>query len=334
MNLEKLVLGVIKRHQKEVVTAIDSPLKVIIPHEQLSLLSPEVVPRTKGDREKLGARRAGFTGELFERLSIFFYGGCLVEAPFFISNGITGTRHIDESSLVKHEVEEPDKGIYGKPDIIDVEEKRIWESKACVVGKKVNLTDLQIGVYRELQLMHRRENEYWKISFVFHRHGVEGVRANYRRSIEELLKEFSEKMVYSLVLPLSLVMELHSPSIAEQAYNKEFIANTQDHKLLELYKNRRGLVSRYKNPLSQRSRHLPNTYTALKTGAMDRLLKEPEKLIEELGLPLTRYRIERLLSPNMFFINNNLLRQYPIVVISDRNHKRWVDKIHYHDVPF
>ena len=174
-----------------------------------------------------------------------------------------------------------------KPDCINDKKKQIGESKAVKSGESVNLLDAQIDRYKLLQFHKKKAHIY----FAIYRHSFQKIMS-FEGDNRELFGKLATATYHSIILPFSLILEL-------QKSPKE------------------NLVYRYEG---EGFYHC----TCVKSPTLNRFLTEPEKLIEELGLDKKNFLIKRYLTPRDFSIGGNRIKQFPILRIHDKNHKKWI----------
>ena len=134
-------------------------------------------------------------------------------------------------------------------------------------------------------------NKESQIYFAFYRHSFKSIKS-YRANENELFKDLSGKTLCSIVLPLSIILSLY------QSRNN-------------------NLVYRYDG---ERSYHC----TSIRSLTLNKFLNFPEDIINTLELNSEDYIYQKVLSPKDFFIEGNKINQFPIIVISDKEHEKWV----------
>ncbi len=187
------------------------------------------------------------------------------------------------------------------PDVVDFERKIYWESKCISNGRRLPLRDDQSNGYNYLQ----KTKPYPKINFIIWKHSVNDIKINLKRSAEELLQEICSRTNYALVMPMSLIAEFND--------------------LTKLEKHS-SLVYRYvpkKEKPSGKRKLGRRDCVYVKNPVLYDLLISPEKVIEKLGLDPENYLFNRLKSPLNFYVNNYLLRPFPILEIIDKDHEAW-----------
>lgn len=175
-----------------------------------------------------------------------------------------------------------------------------YESKACVSGGSLNLRDVQISGQSQVQLKHPDA----RISFVVYRHTLQGIR-DCDWEDERLFRELASKRTsFSLVLPLSLIRAFH-----------------QRGKLSDMcidYDTSGGSGPDSKQGVS------------VKSGVINELLVNPKGVLGKLGLPPSSFEIRRLRTPTVHAgglrVENNLVRSFPVLSVSDKYHSAWLDE--------
>lgn len=203
-------------------------------------------------------------GHFYEAISGGLYGGKL-----------TNYRYVPKG--------EEKNGLF-KPDLVS--EGLIGESKGCVSGSECFFSDGQIFRYAFAQTLEPNSDIY----FAIYRHSVKKIKS-YGRSETELFKELAQETYFSIRMPFSLVLAIHS---------------SDD---LELICKSKGESYR------------PGT--GLKSPALNGFLFEPERKIFDFSLDPQNYVIERFLSPKEFEVNENLVHPFPIVFIRDKDPLSW-----------
>lgn len=257
--------------------------------------------------ESTGSFRAVAMGRFYEYLTAAFYGGRLGSVikldDSTNSNGGNGDGEVQEAE------EQFDITTILKPDVVHSEANVMYESKAVRSGQTCKLTDSQIDLYKELQ----QRNPYPKVYFVIYRHGLYGIKSTWTGSAEKLFGVLSERTAYSLVLPFRMILRLHDTE------------------------NPSEYVSRYEG--KENSRDDFNTCTCIRASALTRILKEPERVLQDLNHPESsflpeEFRVRRFMSPNKIYVNRNRVRQFPIVYITDRVAEAEMQGHEELDVPF
>lgn len=262
-GLESLLEPVIDLHQQELVPSQKS---VRLPHHKRKRQYSK-----RGDHVSLGA--------FYELLTKSLYGGHLVSTLY-------NTSELDYPT---------------RPDVVSKDNKIIWESKAAVINRTLNLLDYQVTGYKHLQLNHPNS----QIRFAIYRHSVRGIKS-YPNTEEELLKELTgtngRSTVYSIVLPLSVVVALHESRDEDIIYRYDG----------EAY----------------------DVCTVLRSKIPTRFITEPEIILDQLGLDPKDFEVDRLISPKNFRMGTRRLKQFPIVHIQDKDHKEWYDNFANSFIPF
>ena len=183
------------------------------------------------------------------------------------------------------------KSVFVEPDVLNEETRQGFEAKAVHSSEPLKLGDHQIQRYHILQF-HMQDYYFY---FVVYRHTLAGLR-DYEE--ETLSPELSTRTLGSIVIPLSLVTHMHS------LRNNYF-------------------VYRYDG-----EKWCPNT--VIRSYTLNRFFGSPRRgsekeIVEELGANPDDYKFQRLMSPTSFEIRGNRIKQFPVMMISDKSHKEWID---------
>lgn len=219
-------------------------------------------------------------GDFYELVTAGFYGGKLANR-----------RYLEETNSREHPSYNGGEGSgLIKPDVIDAERGQNWEAKAVVAGNTCNLADAQIWRY----MMMQRQDPSSKFYFALYRHNLRGVKS-FDGTEEELFRALANQTLCSVVLPLSIVLQLY-----------DWPAGT-----------RNNLVYRYDG-----SRYTP--CTCVRSHAINKFFFQSDELIGDLDLNLEDYEVVHLKSPKDFSVAGIRLSQFPIVWIKDRDYKSWI----------
>lgn len=176
------------------------------------------------------------------------------------------------------------------PDVVDSNRKKIGEVKARKNPGKFNIRDDQIEKYSALQVINQDCDVYFALYL-----STFGLIRNFGGTQDELFKELSDKIQCSIVLPFSLVTELHSRENSD-------------------------LTCRFEG--GDRKRY--DKATTLSAYCLTQLFYRSEGIIERLDLSPEDYIIERFISPGEFSVENSSVKQFPILRISDKGHEKWI----------
>ncbi len=169
----------------------------------------------------------------------------------------------------------------------DVESsKRIIESKCIRNGNHLNLSNDQIEKYKTYQT--QKPNK--QISFTIWRHCFYNSMA-YRGSIDELVSVITSKLQVGIILPLSIIVTL--------------------------WKDHKGLSRVYANPWY---------CTCVRSPIINGFAFSPEASIEQIGLDPNEYEIKRYMSPKGFKVNKIAIKEFPLVVITDKDPAKWIQQ--------
>ena len=215
-------------------------------------------------------------GNFYEYMTQGLWGGKL-QNHLLLKNGKSEEKKRNRNSLHK----------FTKPDLIHHIEKQIGESKAIRSGQSVNLTDEQMARYKLLQLQKQDAHIY----FAIYRHGFPRIKS-FKGTEEELFERLSKATYHYIVLPLSIIMQLHETENS-------------------------GLVYRYDGERFDRC-------TCVRSQILNRFLTEPALVIGELGLKFSDFRTERFISSKRFKLGGYDIEPFPILRVYDMNHEVWI----------
>jgi hypothetical protein len=251
-------------------------------------------------------------GDFYEMITRAFYGGNIGEKYKLKDERRNLSKRAEkfEDDALDFNMEEwdDDPFCHAKPDVVNGVRGTIFESKSCKVGSHCNFLDGQVWRYETLQYQLPQS----RISFAIYRHRFEGIK-KFDGSDEELFEGLAGNTVYSVMMPLSLVMSLHSS-----------------------YENLRwnvwnSLVRRH-DPKGDKAELVDYTYrgyfppcTCVKTRAIDALLVSPRRVMEVLERDPEKYDVRRFNTPEGFKIGGFELGSFPIVSIRDKFHGGWVE---------
>lgn len=205
----------------------------------------------------------------------------------FLTAGIYGGKVSD----VKYKLDNETYRGSVKPDVVDLEKEIMWESKGFAIHYSCNMMNRQILGNMGLQL----NNPNFQFKYALYQHPIKGMNSTYRVSIEQLIKDLSQKTLFSIVLPLDIILHLSIPG----------------------KQNGSNAVRHYEG-----ERDYPNCICLNKNFSRGIFLN-PEETIEHIGLSQDDYSFERHVSPEME-INGNVLNPFPIIVVSRKNHFEWI----------
>nr|MBA4405080.1 hypothetical protein [Nanoarchaeum sp.] len=279
-NLEAFLRGIVPSHTE-----------VLIPARNEIALYCDDIERSKHM----------MMGRFYEEVSGAFYGGIVLEGRSIRDNPNQLSLNFSELEQMISWENKPEKELFIKPDIINVG-KSIGESKACKNGSTLHILDGQTERYRKIQL----RNPSHPIYFAIYRHSFHGIKSDEItvKPDEEIVQDLSLSTMYSIRIPLSILLHLHGT----------------------WYGNLNPKLS---------YRHNGTRYqccTMAKEFAMKTLFQDPEIIIDMLNLNPKNYKITRIKSPEDFTVNttpiqsSTKLMQFPIVMIEDENHEEWINK--------
>ncbi len=240
----------------------------------------------------------------YELLTAGFYGGQLFNHLYVLTRDGEVVRRNNVPSLnglLRYE----ELITFAKPDIIDQNSHRITEVKAFRSGKPYKLRDGQIEGYVTLQKTMPLETS---IEFTIYRHTIRDFpptpkHPGQRYDDEELFGALTQHTAHSIVIPFNLVYLLHSISddspwvYRDDGVNKKTQLQTRD----------------------------PGT--CLRSQSANNILINPEKFLEDHGLNLEEYDIERLRSPDNFTFGCFSVQPFPITRIRYKNYASWAAKL-------
>jgi len=176
----------------------------------------------------------------------------------------------------------------------DVESKDwILESKCLKNGQHLNLHDDQVKKYKTYQILKPKKRIVW----IVWRHTLRN-SMSHRGSIDDLLNAITNRMLIGIMLPFSII--------------------------LNLWENEHELFRRYET-LWQR--------TSVTSPAINDFAFDPLRNMERFGLDPDEYKVERYITPMDFVIEKIPVKQFPLVIVSDKNPGEWI-KRHNNEVPF
>ena len=210
----------------------------------------------------------------------------------YMTQGLWGGKLQNRVLLKNRERELKTKVIYGftKPDLVCEAKKEIGESKAVRSGESVKLTDNQMAKYKLLQMQEKDASIY----FAIYRHSFPKIKS-FKGTEDELFERLSEATYHSIVLPLSII--------------------------LALYNSNTGLIYRYDGERFDRG-------SCGRSPVLNRFLTEPEKIIKELELDISDFKIQRFITSGDFRVEDYRIKPFPVLRISDVNHEQWIGRFY------
>ncbi len=210
-------------------------------------------------------------GRFYESLTAGLYGGFTSDLKF----------KIDEETYKGSTI----------PDVIDWGGNKIWESKGFAIYYSCNIMSRQILGNMHIQL----NNPDCEFNYALYRHPIKGMHSTYRKSLDDLIQDLSEQTLFSVVLPLNVILHLSIPG------------NDNGAKAVRHYEGKR---------------EYPNCI-CLNQAFTKKLFFDAEETIDSIGLSSKDYSFKRYLSPEME-VNENKVNPFPIVHISSKNHDKWM----------
>lgn len=186
------------------------------------------------------------------------------------------------------------------PDVVNHGTRQYFEVKSVCSGQHCMLQDYQLEGYGRLLEYHRE----YTLSFAVYRHTVRGIKSTWKGTASELFQALGEGTLYLVILPYDVVAQMHTAANGSSC-----------------------LVYRF-----QKERSPFGRCTSVLASTVTRLFTEPEEILQLVaGEEVSRYRVERLLSPKVT-CNGYVVRPFPIVSVEDTTavKKPVVDN----DVPF
>ena len=264
-SLEKLVHQILPHHSVEFKPVYP---RVELPQRMMQLMLLQDYPHCSLKPVELGT--------YYEVLSKGFFGGSLTD--LYTLQGSNG----DDHKI--------------KPDLTAEKRKVMREVKAWSRHSNTSkLQDHQISRYVHLQLS--KPNH--RINFHYYRHPVRGIR-KFKGSRENLYDILSNGTLYSIVLPLSLILVLHDQ------------------------------IDGHNGPLVYRNKNNHDPFppcTLVRSSALNSFLWSPEETIALTGLDPERFTILRQNSPRNFKIDKKDVKPFPILIIQDNEHQLLIDYI-------
>ena len=239
-------------------------------------------------------------GKFYEELSGAFYGGIVLDGKSIRENPAQLDIDFGELEQMINWENKPKDELFIKPDIVNIG-KSIGEAKGCKSGSSLHIFDEQTERYRKIQLRSPAHSVY----FAIYRHAFQRIKDKTAtiRSGEEIIQDLSLSTMYSLKIPLSILLYLHG----------KWYGNIKE-----------TLGYRYGKSDYQ-------DCTMAREFAIRSLFQDPEKIIDMLDLSPENYKITRKLSPGNFTVRTSpaesltTLTQFPILIIEDKNHEEWID---------
>lgn len=219
--------------------------------------------------KKIKMKNRRVLGDYYEYMTVGFYGGKLKE----------------RLSLFEDDIE---------PDVLNKKKKQAYDAKACGSSQQLKLNDNQVMKYIKMQYF----NPDYSIYFAIYRHPLRNID---QYSKDEFIKEISNKTLYSVVIPLSLVIDLNMQRNNDLVYRYE--------------------GTRWTRTTSARSNILHMLFLGFPEDS-------ETKILEISSINPENYELKRFMSPKNFSINGNKVAQFPIMFINDRDHEKWMDRFH------
>lgn len=187
-----------------------------------------------------------------------------------------------------------DKNI--KPDVLDTKNHLAFESKANKSGNQSNLHDRQIHGYTLFQY----DNPTYKFFFCFYRHNFDKVHLT-DATMKEMYEYLAKNTSAAIVLPFSIILHMHKDAGFYRYGDKE---------------------GQTKWPAC----------TRVGAKALNRFYFEPEAMIQDIGLKLGNYTIEKYMVDDTIKIYSHAVESFPLLWIKDADHQKWYQQ--FDQVPF
>ena len=168
-----------------------------------------------------------------------------------------------------------------------------WESKGNYFGKECEIMARQLDGYKFLQYA----NSDTKFLFSFYRHSLSEIIKK-KRTEEEVIRGLLKGTVFSVVLPLSIILGLQKTPISKGV------------KLARNYTNR--------------NTNWPPCL-CINPHTFNRFLINPAENLEMMGFDSRRFEIERYALSEKITVNRKKLKSFPIVKIIERDHSKWIE---------
>lgn len=239
------------------------------------------------------SRKLKDMGDFYELLTAALFGGEM-GVRISLEDTVKIHRDSEQKSLFDDNgffVEKKEEST-AHPDVYDSTNRKFFDSKGISTGRGISLRDNQIKLYR--RLMDEMPQQH-SLDFVIYVHGL-GSMKKFKGSKEELTQSLSKETHYALVLPFSLVEELHERGGDNQRANEDL----------------EKLVYRFEGPNL-------NPYTSILSTTLKRLMFEDDffSTIEIMGLSKERYSWETLGSPMGIKIEDSNPGYFPIIKVSE-----------------
>lgn len=172
-----------------------------------------------------------------------------------------------------------------RPDVVDVRNKRIFECKSICSGQSGTLLDTQMDGYKGFYSQYPN----YEINFAFYRHSLHGIKGAWSGTSRDLFSDLAKQTAYLVVLPFSIVLALHNPSYGSTKYMYRY----------------QGEQTAFDN------------CSCLRSSGLTAFFVSPEQVIEEMGLDINAYQIDRKMSGNCK-VQNGYVQSFPVVYISEK----------------
>lgn len=223
------------------------------------------------------------------------------KASHYVSNAFELIAAASFGATHRKEIVVTEQGSVGYPDLVDVRAKRAHEVKAVSLRQTLDLRDNQVEYLEHFQRTHQSYRvgcavfRYTPLPYSFSECSPEEVNEHLRQSIS-----------YGLVLPFSVIHELHHATLRSPGRKTPF-------------------SYRYEGNLNARDpRKMWKPRTRIKPPYLDALVHDPQKGLIDFGLDPANYSIAEQRMSSKFKLYDKPVKPFPIVVIKDRHLRRWV----------
>jgi len=181
--------------------------------------------------------------------------------------------------------------ITSEPDLINKKRSLLREIKSVSPNNDLKLRDTQMAKYILLQTNNYLKNKP-EIKFDVFRHGIKNIQKDYiNKSLEEMVKDLASSIKYAISIPFSLIFEIY----------------TQEENLL---------TYRYDGDFYDK-------LSSLTSKGLNKLIQNPEELIENYELNSKDFEIIRRRFPKTAKINNFPINAFPYLEIVDKEYKKF-----------
>jgi len=190
-----------------------------------------------------------------------------------------------------------------RPDVYNQPERRFRDSKACSTGRDLPIKDRQVELYRQLL----NEMPSHRLDYIVYLHGIREI-GSFKGSPDDLRKSLAKETYCGIVLPFSIIENLHS--------------RTEDNRLPNEHMDK--LVYRFNRPETTKP-----PYTSISPVTLKRFMFKDDfnHMLGIMGLPEDRYEWRVEGGPLGFEVEGHKLGYFPMITISEK-------KVEEEDIPF